>query len=563
MPTRCEYYITKTETLFWTGFPRATPLAHCAPYLVALRPDSGLLERLVREGWGARWGIFFACARPFKDVRRHLRRFLLVEDDVTAEKYYFRFYDPRTLRVFLPSCTPRQRADFFGEIACFFAEGERGELRRFTPEPAVIVKEPAVSALALEVASGAPLDVRRFFVREAVSRALRRLRRRPVARTRASISTPSSAARPRSASTIGGEGAPAQERRWAGHLPRRRAGAGRAHRALDLPLPPRAGALAPDPAARSSHLPAPHRARHRRRRARPLGRSSATSPSTPPPTCRSPTRSSTRRAITPSSAASWRRRGSPSPSLRAKRWTACSRSATGSTPATPRTPPIPWVPSPNERCSHEIRDRRAPRRSEPPRRLHDPRPRPAPARISPLQRGRARAGAGGRLRAIPLPPWRLPGRHHGRGGRSTPVADARRREPPRRRAGPPPRGASARGRARGQARGDLPDQRPRPLARPRLLHRRPPAPRPRRLAEAARGRAHARGGAGEAWTFRGTRRSCRRAVPPAPPHAAATGAPPERDGGGRRRHHAPTNSGACSSSFPWDRRRRRARSGSA
>jgi len=109
-------------------------LAKCAPYLVALRPDSGLLERLVREGWGARWGIFLASGRPFKDVRRHLRRFLIVEDDVTAQKYYFRFYDPSALRVFLPTCTPRQRADFFGEIASFFAEGEHGELRRFSPE---------------------------------------------------------------------------------------------------------------------------------------------------------------------------------------------------------------------------------------------------------------------------------------------------------------------------------------------------------------------------------------------------------------------------------------------
>jgi hypothetical protein len=110
-------------------------LARVAPYLVALRPDSGLLERVVHEGWGSRWAIYFACARPFKDVRRHLRRFLLVEDDVTAEKYYFRFYDPRTLRVFLPSCTPRQSQDFFGEIACFLSEGERGDLCRFTPEP--------------------------------------------------------------------------------------------------------------------------------------------------------------------------------------------------------------------------------------------------------------------------------------------------------------------------------------------------------------------------------------------------------------------------------------------
>ena len=114
---------------------RGEALAGSAPYLVGLRPDSGLLERLLAEGWGARWGIFFACARPFRDVRRHLRRFLIVEDDDTGQRYLFRFYDPRTLRVFLPSCTPRQREDFFGEIVAFFAEGERGEVLRFDAQP--------------------------------------------------------------------------------------------------------------------------------------------------------------------------------------------------------------------------------------------------------------------------------------------------------------------------------------------------------------------------------------------------------------------------------------------
>lgn len=111
-------------------------LAHVAPYLAALRPDSDLLDRLVREGWGSRWAIYLYLShpRPFLDVRRHLRRFLLVEDDETGKKYYFRFYDPFTLRVFLPTCTPRQRRDFFGEVACYLAEGEDGQLLSFPAE---------------------------------------------------------------------------------------------------------------------------------------------------------------------------------------------------------------------------------------------------------------------------------------------------------------------------------------------------------------------------------------------------------------------------------------------
>lgn len=110
-------------------------LAHAAPYLVAFRADSGLLERVVREGWGSRWEIFFECGRPFKEIRRHLRRFLMVEDDETGRPSFFRFYDPYALRAFLPSCTPRQREEFYGDIKAFFCEGDEGSVVPFPLEP--------------------------------------------------------------------------------------------------------------------------------------------------------------------------------------------------------------------------------------------------------------------------------------------------------------------------------------------------------------------------------------------------------------------------------------------
>lgn len=116
-------------------------MADGAPYLVAFPPraftGNTLLERVVLEGWGQAWGIYLTSSRPILEVRRHLRRFLLVINHETEERLYFRFYDPRVLRVFLPTCLPKQRADFFGdvEIDRFWMEGETGEVRKFEKEP--------------------------------------------------------------------------------------------------------------------------------------------------------------------------------------------------------------------------------------------------------------------------------------------------------------------------------------------------------------------------------------------------------------------------------------------
>ncbi|XXT21213.1 DUF4123 domain-containing protein [Sorangium sp. So ce429] len=114
--------------------PEGDALAHVAPYLVELPRGSALLERIVREGWEKRWGVFIDYPGSFKDLRRHLRRLLMVGDPETRKKYYFRFYDPVVLRAFLPTCSRRQRAETFGEIRAFLAEGPSGELERMGAE---------------------------------------------------------------------------------------------------------------------------------------------------------------------------------------------------------------------------------------------------------------------------------------------------------------------------------------------------------------------------------------------------------------------------------------------
>jgi len=121
-------------------------LAEVAPYLVAFRPDSGLLDRLLEEGWGGSWGVFVESRASFKELRRQLRRFLMVEDEGTGERVYFRYYDPRVLGAFLPLATVRQRDEIFRDIIdAFLCEDESGTLAAFGP-PAFTREPPALHA---------------------------------------------------------------------------------------------------------------------------------------------------------------------------------------------------------------------------------------------------------------------------------------------------------------------------------------------------------------------------------------------------------------------------------
>jgi pSer/pThr/pTyr-binding forkhead associated (FHA) protein len=107
--------------------PKGEALAEVGPFLVRLPKNAPFLETLVREGWGKSWGVYLTCPLPFKETRRHFRRFLLVKTPEGRE-VYFRFYDPRVLRVFLPHCTPQQTAEFYGPVTGFLLEDAAPEI---------------------------------------------------------------------------------------------------------------------------------------------------------------------------------------------------------------------------------------------------------------------------------------------------------------------------------------------------------------------------------------------------------------------------------------------------
>ncbi len=103
-------------------------LADVAPYLVILPTDDRFLDDLVAEAWGDAWGVFlYAPGVSFRDLRRHLRRFLRVRDELTGKTLIFRWYDPRVLRAFLPSCDAAELAQFFGPVSRFALEGWEGD----------------------------------------------------------------------------------------------------------------------------------------------------------------------------------------------------------------------------------------------------------------------------------------------------------------------------------------------------------------------------------------------------------------------------------------------------
>ncbi len=102
-----------------------------APYLIPVDPASEYLESWAQR-WGKHVGILLTTPADPAKLLRHLREIFVVKDE-SGQEYFFRFYDPRVLRTFLPTCTPQDGVEFFGPVRSFFSEGQAGDaLLRFT-----------------------------------------------------------------------------------------------------------------------------------------------------------------------------------------------------------------------------------------------------------------------------------------------------------------------------------------------------------------------------------------------------------------------------------------------
>ncbi len=93
-----------------------------SPYLFKINSNLEFEKWITKIGWGNSWGVFLDTKILIADLYKHLCKLLVIKTD--KGESYFRFYDPRVLRSFLPTCDALNLADFFGPIEKFICEDE-------------------------------------------------------------------------------------------------------------------------------------------------------------------------------------------------------------------------------------------------------------------------------------------------------------------------------------------------------------------------------------------------------------------------------------------------------
>lgn len=105
-------------------------LAQTAPYLVLMTPKTALTNWIL-SGFGRHWGIFAVTRSSIMEMRKHFRKFIMVYD-LEGRPLYFRYYDPRVFRTYLPNCNSEKTQTLFGPVITYFMEGEEnGSFLRF------------------------------------------------------------------------------------------------------------------------------------------------------------------------------------------------------------------------------------------------------------------------------------------------------------------------------------------------------------------------------------------------------------------------------------------------
>jgi hypothetical protein len=125
-------------------------MAQVAPYLAVVPFDHPFTDWLLQEGWGQHWGVFAISRANLRTLRMHLRTFLKVYGP-DLKPLYFRYYDPRVLRTYLPTCNEQELQTVFGPVLRYLLEGEDpGTLLKFWIESGGCKSEKVALAAPLQ-----------------------------------------------------------------------------------------------------------------------------------------------------------------------------------------------------------------------------------------------------------------------------------------------------------------------------------------------------------------------------------------------------------------------------
>ncbi|MEQ1907745.1 MAG: DUF4123 domain-containing protein [Vicinamibacterales bacterium] len=104
----------------------ASAVAHVGPCLVVLGNERSAFLARWTDACGKHAGVLFESDAPLDALCDHLRHVFVAMDE-DGQEYFFRFYDPRVLRTFLPTCRADELLEFFGPLRRLVAEDEAGE----------------------------------------------------------------------------------------------------------------------------------------------------------------------------------------------------------------------------------------------------------------------------------------------------------------------------------------------------------------------------------------------------------------------------------------------------
>jgi len=96
-----------------------------APYLVRLDRGEEFSDYVLEHGWGNAWGVFFSSSGSLDTLRTHFRKFLRVTDEA-GRRLLFRYYDPRVLSIYLPTCNDEELTTIFAPLERFVVETDEG-----------------------------------------------------------------------------------------------------------------------------------------------------------------------------------------------------------------------------------------------------------------------------------------------------------------------------------------------------------------------------------------------------------------------------------------------------